>query len=407
MQPMFLRPASLTAALLTLLALAAPDMEAQQFKYLTEVPDYEWHAGCFGTASGNLAGFWDRHGMTNFYAGPTGDGLAPLSSRGGNVGIRGLWASQAGVDGRPSGQPGHMDDYWVTYESTANDPYVTFGRAEHAPDCIGDFIGLSQKKWTNMNNECDGNIDAFSFVFWDKTGNKRSNHYQTNNNQYVPDIPSGLREWAKYRGYEVDVFSQLPSFSPEKTGAGGFTYADMKAEIDAGYPVLLFLQEASPTNQFVIPTSRSLGSMTKANPEIHGVMVWGYLEDPTPNADYPQGIQIRTSWGSGDGVFENFTYGPLGILGGYRIRGVIGFRPKPKIVSFIRENGNISLVWDGPSSQLTDAFAGTTTTVHRYQVEKKISLNDPTWTTVTSPSTDRAATFPDTGAAFYRITLLP
>ena len=145
--------------------------------------------------------------------------------------------------------------------------------------------------------------------------------------------------------------------------------------------------------------------MTKANPEIHGVMVWGYYEDP--GAGLPQGIQIRTSWGSGDGVFENFAYGPLGILSGYRIRGVIGFRPKPKIVSFIRENGNISLVWDGPSSQLTDALAGTTTTVHRYQVEKKVSLNDPTWTTVTSPSTDRAATFPDTGAAFYRITLLP
>lgn len=375
-----------------------PTVHGQTFKYLSEVPDYEWHAGCFGTASGNLAGFWDRHGMTNLYSGPTGGGVAPLSSGGANRGIFGLWASQAGIDGRPAGQPGHMDDYYVTYESTAPDPYMTFGRPEHAQDCIGDFIGLSQKKWSDMNGECDGNIDAFSFVFWDKTGNKRANYYHTNNNQYVPDIPSGLREWAKYRGYEVDVFSQLPSFSPEKTGAGGFTYADMKAEIDAGYPVLLFLQ---PPTQF----SRSLGSMTKANPEIHGVMVFGYYEDPS--AGYPQGIQIRTSWGSGDGVFENYAYGPLGILGGYRIRGVIGFRPKPKIVSFVRENGNISLAWDGPSSQVIDAFAGTTTTVHRYQVEMKTSLNDLKWTAVTSPSTDRAATFPDNGAAFYRITLLP
>lgn len=398
MQPMFLRPPLLTVASLALLTLTTSEMDAQQFKYLSEVPDYEWHAGCFGTASGNLAGFWDRHGLTNLYSGPTEGGVAPLSSRGANRGIFGLWASQAGVDGRPTGQPGHMDDYYVAYESTAADPYATFGRSEHAPDCIGDFIGLSQKKWSDMNGECDGNIDAFSFVFWDKTGNKRSNHYQTNNNQYVPDIPSGLREWAKYRGHEVDVFSQLPSFSPEKTGPGGFTYADMKAEIDAGYPVLLFLQ---PPNQF----SRSLGSMTKANPEIHGVMVWGYYEDP--GADLPQGIQIRTSWGSGDGVFENFANGPLGILSGYRIRGVIGFRPKPKIVSFVRENGNISLAWDGPSSQLTDAFAGTTTTVHRYVVERKASLNDLKWTAATSPSTDRSATFPDTGAAFYRVTLLP
>jgi hypothetical protein len=398
MQPMFLRQALLPLASLSLLTLTALTATAQQFKYLTEVPDYEWHAGCFGTASGNLAGFWDRHGMTNFYSGPTGGGVAPLSSRGANRGIFGLWASQAGVDGRPAGEPGHIDDYWVTYESPANDPYVTFGRPEHAPDCIGDFIGLSQKKWTNMNDECDGNIDAFSFVFWDKTGNKRSNHYQTNNNQYVPDIPSGLREWAKYRGYEVDVFSQLPSFSPEKTGAGGFTYADMKAEINAGYPVLLFLQ---PPGEF----SRTLGSMTKANPEIHGVMVWGYYEDP--GAGLPQGIQIRTSWGSGDGVFENFANGPLGILGGYRIRGVIGFRPKPKIVHFNRDGGNISLAWDGPSSQLTDAITGSTTTVHRYQVEAKTSLNDLKWTAIGSPTTDRTATVPDTGAAFYRVSLLP
>lgn len=398
MQLMFLRPVSLALASLALLHVSGSDSQAQQFKYLTEVPDYEWHAGCFGTATGNLAGFWDRHGMTNFYAGPTGGGLAPLRSEPPNRGIRSLWVSQAGQDGRPSGQPGHMDDYYVTYESTAPDPYVTFGRPEHTPDCIGDFIGLSQRKWTDMNGECDGNIDAFSFVFWDKTGNRRSNYYQTNNNQYVPDIPSGLKEWAKSRGNDADVFSQLPSFSPEKTGPGGFTYADMKAEIDAGYPVLLFLQ---PPNEF----SRNLGSMPKANPEIHGVMVWGYYEDP--GAGLPQGIQIRTSWGSGDGVFENFGNNPLNILSGYRIRGVIGFHPKPKIISFTRDNGNISLAWDGPSSQLTDAFAGTTTTVHRYQVEKKTALNDPKWTPVNSPSTDRAASFPDSGAAFYRVSIVP
>ena len=382
---------------LTILAQAIVGGQAQTYKHLTEVPDYEWHAGCFGTASGNLAGFWDRHGMTNFYAGPTGGGLAPLRTTGG---IRALWASQAGVDGRPSGQFGHMDDYWVTYESTAADPYVTLGRPEHTPDCIGDFIGLSQKKWANMAGECDGNIDAFSFVFWDKTGNKRVNYSHTNANKYIPDIQSGLKAWAKYRGYEVDTFTQLPSFSAEKTGTGGFTYADMKAEIDAGYPVLLFLQ---PPGEF----SRSLGSMPKANPEIHGIMVWGYYEDTSVGAALPQGIQIRTSWGSGDGVFENFSGGPLGILSGYRIRGVIGFRPKPKIVKFTRDSGNVTLAWDGPSSQVTDVFAGTTTTVHRYQVQMKTSLNDLKWTSVGDITTDRTATVPDVGQAFYRINLVP
>src|SRR5438552_18554802 len=81
---------------------------------LTEVPDYLWYAGCFGTASGNLMGYWDRHGFPNFYTGPTAGGVAPLDSRGGNYGIRSMWASKAGEDGRPADQPGHIDDYWIS-----------------------------------------------------------------------------------------------------------------------------------------------------------------------------------------------------------------------------------------------------------------------------------------------------
>jgi len=140
---------------------------------LTETPDYSWDAGCFGTASGNLAGYWDRQGFPDFYTGPTEAGVAPLFNNAENLGIRSLWASRAGLDGRPLDQPGHMDDYWVEYESTAPDPYITAGRNEHAPDCIGDFIGLSQNKWTDLNGECDGNIDAFSVVHWDPEGAKR------------------------------------------------------------------------------------------------------------------------------------------------------------------------------------------------------------------------------------------
>src|SRR3954465_7690350 len=98
---------------------------------LTEVPDYTWDAGCFGTASGNLMGYWDRHGLPQFYTGPTAGGVAPLNSNGPNLGIRSMWASKAGLDGRPADQFGHIDDYWLfyrddvafSYESTVPDPY--------------------------------------------------------------------------------------------------------------------------------------------------------------------------------------------------------------------------------------------------------------------------------------------
>src|ERR1051325_8678598 len=68
---------------------------------LPDVPDYSWYAGCFGTASGNMMGFWDRHGLPNFYTGPTAGGVAPLNSCGTNVGIFSMWASKAGLAGRP------------------------------------------------------------------------------------------------------------------------------------------------------------------------------------------------------------------------------------------------------------------------------------------------------------------
>src|SRR5262249_30962600 len=174
---------------------------------LTEVPDYSWYAGCFGTATGNLAGYWDRHGFPNFYTGPTAGGVAPLDSYGANQGIRSMWASRAGLDGRPMDQFGHVDDYWLFYNdegassfaSTALDPYLTAGRPEHSPDCIGDFIGLSQNKWTNLNGECDGNIDGYAFVFWNTNGERRINFVPpAQDGRPVPDLPAGLKAWAEY-----------------------------------------------------------------------------------------------------------------------------------------------------------------------------------------------------------------
>src|SRR5437868_14188615 len=184
--------------------------------YITDVPDYAWYAGCFGTASGNLMGYWDRHGFPNFYTGPTANGVAPLDSNGANASIHSLWVSRAGVDGRPADQPGHGDDYWqvlkdfdYTYESSAPDPYITAGRKEHAPDCICDFMGSSQNKWADLDGECSGNIDAFSFNFWDKKGARRSNFTPIQNGVAIPDIQSGWRAWTEYRGNRADVFSQL------------------------------------------------------------------------------------------------------------------------------------------------------------------------------------------------------
>src|SRR3954454_20521274 len=119
-----------TASIASLLSFAAqiPVLGSENV-FITDVPDYAWYAGCFGTASGNLMGYWDRHGFPNFYTGPTNGGLAPRNSNGANEGIESLWASKAGFDGRPADKPGHLDDYWEGfddfylsgYESAATD----------------------------------------------------------------------------------------------------------------------------------------------------------------------------------------------------------------------------------------------------------------------------------------------
>lgn len=363
---------------------------------LTEVPDYDWWAGCFGTASGNLMGYWDRHGFPNFYTGPTGGGLAPLSSGGANHNIRALWASQAGLDGRPISQPGHYDDYYVEYESTAPDPYLTAGRPEHQPDCIGDFLGLNQRKWADLGGECAGNIDGFSFVFWDQSGERRSNFVPEDNGVIVPDIQSGLRNWTAYRGNAADVFTQLADFNPTVPPGKGFTFEDLKAEIDRGYPVLLYLQNPAEL-------SRAVGGLPNANPHIHGMLAYGYRIDDSGG----QWVRYQTSWASGPKMFSQWSAADW--QADLPVRGVIGYHPLPQITRVSRRDNVLTVTWDGPSSVITNAVDGTSFNPHGYVLEQATVLEPEKFQPVSSVTTDRQATVENCcpGSAFYRVRLVP
>ena len=360
--------------------------------YLTGTPDYEWWAGCFGTATGNLMGYWDRHGFPRFYTGPTGDGVAPLNSYGSNGGIRSLWSSQAGLDGRPKDKPGHFDDYYVNYESTEPDPFVSAGRSEHTPDCIGDFIGLNQKKFADLDGECSGNIDAFSFVYWDSNGDRRKNYSPSpSNGEPAVDIQSGLRAWTKWRGSESDVFTQLVSFNPHVPVGKGFTFADLKAEIDAGYPVLVFLQSYS---QY----SRQVGLLDRANPHIHGMMIYGYFVSDA-GVEY---VRCRTSWASGNNWLSRWA--PINWVpdGDLPVRGVIGYHPLPKIRSITPEGNHLKIEWEGPSSELFDANEQATRKVHGYVLEMATQLQPPNFAAITGVVTDLQTTIDlPTSSQFY------
>ncbi|MBI4663578.1 MAG: hypothetical protein HY735_32655 [Verrucomicrobia bacterium] len=366
--------------------------------YLTGVPDYEWEAGCVGTATGNLMGFWDRHGFPGFYTGPTSYGVAPLDSFGAHSGIRSMWASRAGMDGRPEDQPGHADDYFLAFASTAPDPHVTLGRAEHKPDCLGDFTGLNQNKWKNMNGECDGNIDGYAFVYWDASGARRFN-FTPGPEAGLParDVQSGLREWTEVRGYRADVFTQLSAFNTEVPPGQGFSFQDLKSEIDAGYPVVMFLQD------FQTKSLRLLG-MDRGNPWIHAVLAYGYMIAE----DGSQHVRIRDGYAGGDSVFRPWTtnswWGDS-----LPLRGVIGYRPRPRIAGLAAANGKLTIRWDGPNSERYNVETGVITELHRYVVEMAPSPAGTEFTPISEPVAGLSVTIPipETQPAYFRLRLLP
>jgi len=314
-----------------------------------------------GTASGNLMGYWDRHGMPDFYAGPLNGGVAPLYSNGTNAAIVSLWATRAGLDGRPLDRPGHVDDYYISFDHV-EDPDL--GRPEHTWDCLADFMGMDQLKWTNMADECTGNADGFCFVYWDTNGNRRVNYQPTNSSgDPVPDVQSGLRAWTRWRGYDATVFTQLADFNPAKPLTSGFTFADLKNEIDSGYPVLLFLQAYNVYSRQVAPG-------LNVNPEIHAMLAFGYSSSSSANY-----VTFKTSWAQGNGMriwnAQSWVSGAT-----LPVRGMIGYRPLPEIRRWSAEGANLFLEWDGPASDryYSDGVGpATTNRVHGYIVEAATS----------------------------------
>jgi hypothetical protein len=204
---------------------------------LGEVPAFDWSYGCSATSAAMLFGYYDRTGYSNMYTGTTNGGVCPLDNSvwgpgiGGSDGECPLSATHEGIDGRAT--RGHVDDYWIAYGSTEQDPWITNGWVEHIhEECTGDFMGTNQSSF--------GNSDG-STTFG----------YYTDGSPWVnPDLSSigrrdgcqGMKLFAESRGYSV-----VTNFNQLIQGRGtnpnlGFTFDDYMAEIDAGRPVLIHIE---------------------------------------------------------------------------------------------------------------------------------------------------------------------
>jgi 6-pyruvoyl-tetrahydropterin synthase len=210
-----------------------PDV-AMGINVLSNVPAFDWSYGCSATSAAMLFGYYDLTGYSNMYAGPTNEGVCPLDNSVWGPGIGGstaecpLSATHEGVDGRMSW--GHVDDYWISYNSRRRDPYIQNGWQEHTQgDCTGDFMGTNQSKYSNV----DGATTFYSYTngdpLYDYTGAEPTRI----------DGCHGLKDFAVSRGYGV-----MTNFTQYIKGQGsdttkGFTFEDFMSEIDAGRPVLI------------------------------------------------------------------------------------------------------------------------------------------------------------------------
>lgn len=144
--------------------------------------------------------------------------------------------------------------------------------------------------------------------------------------------------------------------------------------------------------------------MPRANPEIHGLLIYGYQAYD----GFGTNAYVRDSWG-GDEEHRNWSPVPWVAGGSLSLRGLIGFHPKPRMRSLAFDGANVTVRWDGPASQLYDTLTGTTILPHRYQLERSLTLDPPDFQPGGSPTTDLTITLPEccTDAAYYRVELLP
>lgn len=217
---------------------------------MTNVPAMKWVYGCSPTAASMLFGYYDRIGYSNLYTGPTNGGVFPITNAvwgelSSSSGKCPMTASQSGVDGRSTN--GHKDDYFYSTGSTVDPYYNTW--TEHSPaDCVADFMGTSMyRKYGNSDGSTTFWYSMDGSPMYDFTGYDSTSR----------DGMHGMRLFAESRGYSV-----LTNYNQYIDAYGktyGFTYDQYKAEIDAGYPVLIQLAGHtvlgigySGTNQIII-----------------------------------------------------------------------------------------------------------------------------------------------------------
>lgn len=209
------------------------------------VPAFNWVFGCSAVSGAMIAGYYDRNGYPNIYTGPTDSGVMPLTNAPWPTWSDGfnsypnnpLIASKDGLDGRNG--KGSINDYWVQYDSSTSDPYITGNWTQHIwGTAIGDYMKTSQSAYGNTDGSSHfWNYSSTTPLLCSSMPSMSGTVNTITNTLSNLDATYGRKLFYEARGYTVtDCYNQKTD-----NNGGGFTFAMFKSEIDAGHPVLLNL----------------------------------------------------------------------------------------------------------------------------------------------------------------------
>ena len=249
---------------------------------LSNFPSYSWVFGCSAVSSAMIAAYYDNNGYPNMYTGPTNGGVMPITDTGWGTWSDGsntfpnnpLVASRAGLDGRGVSEKGSIDDYWVAVNSAADDPYITGSWTQHTwGTAVGDYLKTSQSYFLNI----DG-----STWFYTYSGNGKlycdsmPSLYDSTKGFYLDDLDGtyGRKLFYEAKGYTVDNANCYAQQTDNQI-TGGFSLADLQAEIDAGHPVLINVTGHSMVAFGYSGSTIYIRDTWSSNPNITYSMTWG------------------------------------------------------------------------------------------------------------------------------------
>jgi len=201
---------------------------------LPNATDSSWWYGCSPTSAGMMIGYYDRNGygsdpLHNQYPSLVPGGVAETSTYG----------NPGALVNTATASAAHVIDFYAGGYLTSGDDLSS---PWHNFNCLADFMGTSQDACGNFN----GNT-----TFWYYTNGSRlyaKNIYAAGPSYYNSDGMFGIYEYVNYAGYgsgnpstDMKVFSQY--IYGYNGNTLGFTWENYMAEIDAGRPVLIHVED--------------------------------------------------------------------------------------------------------------------------------------------------------------------